>query len=192
MSPNASVSLDMDNLWSYLKTHGDPTWESRPSYLEALVPRMLELFDAHSIMPNRVFVVGADAAREDGQKAVAAINEAGHEVGNHSYEHEPWLHTYDRGRLEESSRAQRTRSLMRVRPARGASAGPVTASHPSFSSCSTTAATPTMRARCRPGSAPWHAPTISAPPVSRRRTSSSDRPCSAGAREGLRPVHPYR
>ena len=41
MSPNASVSLDMDNLWSYLKTHGDPTWESRPSYLEALVPRML-------------------------------------------------------------------------------------------------------------------------------------------------------
>ena len=100
MNPNASVSLDMDNLWSYLKTHGDPTWQSRPSYLEALVPRMLEVFDAHSITAT-VFVVGADAAREDGQKAVAAINEAGHEVGNHSYEHEPWLHTYERGRLEE-------------------------------------------------------------------------------------------
>lgn len=98
--PTASVSLDMDNLWSYMKIHGDPDWAARPSYLPALVPRMLELFGEHRLAAT-VFVVGADAAREDGAKAVAAIAAAGHEVANHSYEHEPWLHRYDRDRLEE-------------------------------------------------------------------------------------------
>jgi peptidoglycan/xylan/chitin deacetylase (PgdA/CDA1 family) len=98
--PTASVSLDMDNLWSYMKIHGDSEWVSRPSYLDALAPRMLEVFEAHKLTAT-VFVVGADAAREDGAKAVAAIAAACHEVANHSYEHEPWLHTYDRGRLEE-------------------------------------------------------------------------------------------
>ena len=34
----ASVSLDMDNLWSYQKTHGDPGWEKLPSYLDEVVP----------------------------------------------------------------------------------------------------------------------------------------------------------
>jgi len=100
MPPVASVSLDMDNLWSYMKIHGDPEWEKRPSYLDALVPRMLEMYDRHGLTAT-VFVVGADAAREDGAKAVAEIHAAGHEVANHSYEHEPWLHTYARSALEE-------------------------------------------------------------------------------------------
>ena len=38
--PMASVSLDVDNLWSYLKTHGNPAWEGRPGYLGALGPRL--------------------------------------------------------------------------------------------------------------------------------------------------------
>ena len=97
--PTASVSLDMDNLWSYLKIHGDTAWESRPSYIPALLPRILELFGQHELR-STVFVVGADAAREDGAKAVAELDAAGHEIANHSYEHEPWLHTYDRGALE--------------------------------------------------------------------------------------------
>lgn len=98
--PVASVSLDMDNLWSYLKTHGDATWETRPSYLGALVPRLLEVFGERGVTAT-VFVVGADIVREDGQKAVAAIAAAGHEVGNHSFEHEPWMHTYPAARLED-------------------------------------------------------------------------------------------
>jgi hypothetical protein len=90
----------MDNLWSYMKIHGDPEWESRPSYLDALVPRMLETFGEHGLTAT-VFVVGADAARDDGARAVAAIAAAGHEVANHSYEHEPWLHRYARADLEK-------------------------------------------------------------------------------------------
>jgi len=98
--PTASVSLDMDNLWSYLKTHGDPEWERRPSYLPALAPRLLEVFGEHDLTAT-VFVVGFDAAREDGAKAVSEFAAAVHEIANHSYEHEPWLHRYPRSRMEE-------------------------------------------------------------------------------------------
>jgi hypothetical protein len=98
--PTASVSLDMDNLWSYMKVHGDPDWTQRPSYIDALLPRMLDVFAEHTLTAT-VFVVGADVAREDGAKAVSEIAAAGHEVANHSFEHEPWLHLYERGRLEE-------------------------------------------------------------------------------------------
>ncbi|MEW5916878.1 MAG: polysaccharide deacetylase, partial [Gemmatimonadota bacterium] len=31
--PLASISFDADNLWSYMKTHGDATWQAYPSYL---------------------------------------------------------------------------------------------------------------------------------------------------------------
>ena len=40
--PLASVSLDVDNLWSYMKTHGDAGWEARPSYLDVFCPAALE------------------------------------------------------------------------------------------------------------------------------------------------------
>jgi hypothetical protein len=83
-----------------MKTHGNPEWSSRPSYLSIVVPRMLDVFGEAGIT-STVFVVGADAAREDGVKAVSSIVEAGHEVASHSFEHEPWLHLYERSRLEE-------------------------------------------------------------------------------------------
>lgn len=98
--PTASVSLDMDNLWSYLKTHGDPDWERRPSYLPELLPRLLELFDGQGLQ-STVFVVGLDATRDDGARCVTELTAAGHEIGNHSFEHEPWLHLYPRERLAE-------------------------------------------------------------------------------------------
>ncbi|MGH3863636.1 polysaccharide deacetylase family protein [Actinokineospora sp.] len=97
--PVASVSLDLDNLWAYLKTHGDPAWERRPTFLPAAVPRLLEVFGEHRLT-STVFVVGADAEREDGAAAIGAITAAGHEVANHSFGHEPWLHRYSRAELE--------------------------------------------------------------------------------------------
>lgn len=98
--PIASVSLDADNLWSYLKIHGDPDWQARPGYLEVLGPRLLELFASHDLRAS-VFVVGSDAERGPGQQFVAGLVDAGHEVGNHSYEHEPWLHRYSRAQLDD-------------------------------------------------------------------------------------------
>ncbi|WP_414938231.1 polysaccharide deacetylase family protein [Amycolatopsis sp. cmx-11-51] len=101
--PLASVSVDLDNLWAYLKTHGDPGWRRYPSFLPSAVPRLLEVLGEQRLTTT-VFAVGADVVREDGAKAVNEIAAAGHEVGNHSFGHEPWLHRYSRDRLENELR----------------------------------------------------------------------------------------
>ena len=98
--PTASISLDADNLWSYLKTHGNPDWQSRPGYLPALGPRLLDAYGRHGITAS-VFVVGHDAATDEGADFVASLTAAGHEIANHSFEHEPWLHLYSRDRLDD-------------------------------------------------------------------------------------------
>ena len=95
----ASLSLDLDNKWSYLKTHGDRGWEEFPSYLDGVVPRFLELLDKLGLRIT-VFVVGQDAALEKNRPALAAIAAAGHEIGNHSFHHEPWLHLYSPEEIE--------------------------------------------------------------------------------------------
>lgn len=92
------MSLDLDNEWSYLKTHGDAGWDSFPSYFDPLVPRVLD-FLAERRLTITFFVVGQDAAIEANQPALRAIAEAGHEIGNHSFNHEPWLHLYERDQI---------------------------------------------------------------------------------------------
>lgn len=98
--PLASLSLDLDNEWAYLKTHGDPIWESYPSYLDAVVPRILPVLAHHKLLIT-VFVVGQDAALECNHEALAQIATAGHEIGNHSMRHEPWLHLFSENELEQ-------------------------------------------------------------------------------------------
>lgn len=44
-------------------------------------------------------MVGVDAARQENVPALQLITRAGHEVGNHSHEHESWLHLYTREQL---------------------------------------------------------------------------------------------
>ncbi len=97
--PIASVSLDVDNLWSYLKTHGDAGWESRPSFLDAFFPLALETLDKLGLKIT-FFIVGVDAARDENIAALRSLTACGHEVGNHSFEHDPWLHLYSRERME--------------------------------------------------------------------------------------------
>lgn len=97
--PLASVSLDVDNLWSYMKTHGDAGWEARPTYLPEFFPVTLEALDRLNLRLT-FFLVGLDCARDENQAALATIVPHGHEVGNHSYEHEPWLHLYEPDDIE--------------------------------------------------------------------------------------------
>ena len=104
--PLASLSLDLDNKWSYLKTHGDEGWESFPSYLDVVVPRVLD-FLAQRQQSITFFVVGQDAAIDSNVDALRAIADAGHEIGNHSFHHEPWLQLYSPEEIrEEISRAE--------------------------------------------------------------------------------------
>ncbi len=93
--PLASVSFDLDNQWSYMKTHGDAGWEGFPSYLDRLVPRALEALDALGLRIT-FFVVGQDAALERNAEALAQLGAAGHEIGNHSFHHEQWIQSQPR------------------------------------------------------------------------------------------------
>jgi hypothetical protein len=96
----ASVSLDLDNLWSYLKIHGDAGWEIRPSYLATFIPYALEVLEREQLQIT-FFVVGADAAVPEHGPVLKSLVQHGHELGNHSYEHEPWMARYDRSRIED-------------------------------------------------------------------------------------------
>ena len=111
MKPIASLSLDLDNLWSYQMTHGDEGWDEYALLpRRRSCPRVLEFLAARA---QRItfFVVGQDAALDRNEKAVRAIADDGHEIGNHSFRHEPWLHRYSHdeihaelGRAEEAHR----------------------------------------------------------------------------------------
>ncbi len=97
--PFASLSLDLDNQWSYMKTHGDAGWETFPSYLDVIVPRALRFLQERGLKIT-FFIVGQDAALEKNREALAQISAAGHEIGNHSFHHEPWLHLYPETEIE--------------------------------------------------------------------------------------------
>ena len=99
MTRCASVSLDLDNKWSYLKTHGDPRWSEYPSYLDVAVPRILECLNRLDIRIS-FFIVGQDAALEKNKIALGEIASAGHEIANHSFNHDPWLHLYSEEQLD--------------------------------------------------------------------------------------------
>ena len=101
--PLLSLGLDLDNLWSYMKIHGDAGWESHPSYLDALVPPLLDVLRQHRLAIT-VFIVGQDAALDKNRAMLSAIAEAGHEIGNHSFRHEPWFHLYSRDEVEAEIR----------------------------------------------------------------------------------------
>jgi len=97
--PLASVSLDLDNQWSYMKTHGDAGWSEFPSYLDVVVPRVLDFLKQRGLTIT-FFIVGQDAALARNERALASIATAGHEIGNHSFHHEPWLHRYTPEEIE--------------------------------------------------------------------------------------------
>jgi peptidoglycan/xylan/chitin deacetylase (PgdA/CDA1 family) len=100
MKPIASLSLDLDNKWSYMKTHGDAGWETLPSYLDVCVPRTLKFLQERDLQIT-FFIVGQDADLEKNAESIGQISAAGHEIGNHSFRHEPWLHLYSKEELIE-------------------------------------------------------------------------------------------
>ena len=85
--PLAALSLDMDDLWSYLKTAGDPGWKSHPSFMALAMPRLLELLDQYR-MGITAFVIGEDVTRPTVRPWLAELVNRGHELGNHSFSHD--------------------------------------------------------------------------------------------------------
>ena len=87
----ASLSLDLDNQWSYMRTHGDAGWESYPSYLQVVLPMAMDLVESARLKMT-VFLVGEDARQAQHHELFRQIPARGHEVGNHSLNHLQWLH----------------------------------------------------------------------------------------------------
>ena len=100
MKPLASVSLDLDNQWSYLKTFGNPAWQQYPSYYDVFVPYALEVLDQLQLRIT-FFLVGQDLAIDANHQAARLLARSAHEIGNHSFHHEPWLHLYSKDQIRE-------------------------------------------------------------------------------------------
>jgi hypothetical protein len=83
-----------------MKTHGDPGWESWPSYLDIAVPRILEMLGRKGLKIT-FMVVGQDAALEKNRGALRALGDSPHEVGNHSFHHEQWMHLRSEPEIEQ-------------------------------------------------------------------------------------------
>ena len=105
--PLASISLDLDNQWSYMKIHGDEGWDKYPSYLDIFIPHVLELLDELELKIT-FFIVGKDAEQPGNFKYLQMITERGHEVGNHSYNHESWLQSYSYEDIEKEIKLAET------------------------------------------------------------------------------------
>lgn len=95
----ASISFDLDNQWSYMRTHGDAGWEALPSYISTLLPVVLDLVEQQGLRIT-VFLVGQDAKQPENRDTLSTIARRGHEVGNHSMNHLQWLHKLPDGELE--------------------------------------------------------------------------------------------
>ncbi|NND15746.1 MAG: polysaccharide deacetylase family protein [Eudoraea sp.] len=98
--PIASLSLDLDNQWSYMKNHGSTGWETFPSYLNLFVPKVLKQLDEFGLKIT-FFIVGQDAVLEKNRKYLKMIVDSGHEIANHSFHHDTWLQKYSQAELEE-------------------------------------------------------------------------------------------
>ena len=96
----ASISLDLDNQWSYMKIHGDEGWDSYPSYIDIFVPYVLDLLDDLQLTIT-FFIVGKDADMPENSQWIKMIVERGHQVGNHSYYHESWLQKYSKEEIHK-------------------------------------------------------------------------------------------
>ena len=98
--PLLSLSLDMDNQWSYMKIHGEEGWEEYPSYLDIFVPHILKVLEELNLKIT-FFIVGQDAAFEENHKYLKALADAGHDIANHSFKHETWLHLYTKDEMRD-------------------------------------------------------------------------------------------
>ncbi|MCB0855453.1 MAG: polysaccharide deacetylase family protein, partial [Bacteroidetes bacterium] len=88
------------------KTHGDPNWDQYPSYLSYAVPRILDFLDNQETTIS-FFIVAQDAAFESNREVLGEIAHRGHEIGNHTFHHDPWLHLYSEEEIDhEITRAE--------------------------------------------------------------------------------------
>ncbi len=109
----ASLSMDLDNQWAYLRAAGRRQWAESPCYFAQVIPRIVALLKELEL-PLTVFLVGRDLEAEARVAAIERFEDLpDREFANHSYNHEPWLHTLSRGEIEHE--IDRTSALIEQR-----------------------------------------------------------------------------
>ena len=107
MTAHACITVDLDTLQCYRDIHGlnhdMPGHEGDPTYRVGL-ERMLELFDEYDVEAT-LFVIGRDTNVPLHQRKLKEADDAGHELGNHTYSHHYDL--ADRSREEQQSEIAR-------------------------------------------------------------------------------------
>jgi peptidoglycan/xylan/chitin deacetylase (PgdA/CDA1 family) len=78
----------LDEAPRYAAIHGveAPSGPGAHAVYDCCVPRLTAWLDDESIRAT-FFVVGEDLERQENRNAIAALHDAGHEIGNHSYHH---------------------------------------------------------------------------------------------------------
>ncbi len=99
--PIASLSLDLDNKWAYLRAAGRADWMDRPGYLPMACRRITDVLGEMNL-PLTVFVVGRDLADDDDCRAIQTFDQLWcWEPANHSLNHLPWMHTMSAAEIED-------------------------------------------------------------------------------------------
>jgi peptidoglycan-N-acetylglucosamine deacetylase len=96
--PSATLSLDLDNLWCYQRSFGLEAWRTYGSFLDLALPRILDILDELDLRLT-LFVIGRDAAQAAHKPVLAEAARRGHEIANHSYDHDMALHRWPHGRI---------------------------------------------------------------------------------------------
>ena len=88
----ATLSIDLDDLWTYRRSFGYPDWQRYDSFLDRAIPRFIELKNKLGLEAT-AFIVGHDASMERNTPLFRNLAKSGLEVGNHSFWHEHRLQT---------------------------------------------------------------------------------------------------
>ncbi|MEM0925567.1 MAG: polysaccharide deacetylase family protein [Planctomycetota bacterium] len=107
----ASLSLDFDNKWAYLRAAGRSDWDSSESYLPLVAERILDLLGELEL-PLTTFVVGRDLRADDDLRAVASFRGLRQcEFSNHSTNHLPWMHTLTESEIRDEIKTTHDRMI---------------------------------------------------------------------------------
>ena len=109
--PIASLSIDVDNRWAYLRAAGRADWKSATTYLPMVMDRVVDTLGAVGL-PVTAFLVGRDLVDETDIRAIESLSQLSRwEFGNHSLNHLPWMHTLSREQIHEEIRVPHDRLL---------------------------------------------------------------------------------
>ncbi|MGE3175091.1 MAG: polysaccharide deacetylase family protein [Planctomycetota bacterium] len=93
-----TLSLDLDDAWTYLRAAGRPGWETTATVVPRVCERLLDLLRRHRVRFT-LFVITRDLEDEAKVAAIRPFVEEGHEIGCHSHWHEPTFATLDKDHL---------------------------------------------------------------------------------------------